>query len=161
MLRFVVCVQALPQRVRGDGVIPMVRMPLGNSLNRPIARVEMLVGQGERAIDPLAQVDDGDECMCSLLRSCRPVEDIDQLDGLHHQTRLLTRLAHRCRDRTLVGLDPATGQAPSMVVSPQHQQDLPAALKIAASAPTFGVTYPSSFESRSRTSAGGRSSASP
>jgi hypothetical protein len=43
-LRFVLCVQALPQGVRGDSIIPMVRVPFGDSVNRPIARVEVLMG---------------------------------------------------------------------------------------------------------------------
>src|SRR5262249_47620342 len=100
--------------MRGDGVVLMVRVPLGDSLNRPIARVEMFMGEGKLPIDPLTQVDDSNQRMCPLVRSCRSVEDIDQLDWLHRQTRLLTRLAHGCLDRALVGLDPAAGQAPPM-----------------------------------------------
>src|SRR5215212_2533039 len=82
-LRFMLCAQALPQGVRSDGVIPMVRVPLSNCVDRPVASIKMLMRKGKLPIYSLAQVDDGDEGMCTLVRACRPVEDVDKLDWLH------------------------------------------------------------------------------
>ncbi len=81
----------------------------------------MLVGKGKVTIDSLAQVNHSDERVRARVRSCRAIEHIDKLDWLHRETCLLASLAHRCLDRAFVGLNPATGQAPTMIVGAQHE----------------------------------------
>jgi hypothetical protein len=66
-------VQALPQHMRGDPVVPMIRMPLGDGVDGPGAGVEVLVGQAQFALDSLAQLDDDDERVCTFVRPSRAV----------------------------------------------------------------------------------------
>lgn len=84
-------------------------------------------------------------CTDELARQAGPAgEHADQWTDLDLQPGLFAHLADEGLDGFFVGLDPAAGQAP-------------AALKMAAPAPTLGVVQPASQEKRARRVSPGRS----